>query len=92
MVKLNENGIQEEDKQLVKFIDIERDLASGGIKLAPILRYLADMCLPIKDKIVSYKSYIENTFIFVGKYPIDEGFTINFSDLEPHSNRLIIRC
>lgn len=89
---MNENGIQEEDRELIKNIEIDRDPMSGGIKLAPILNRLADMCLPVKDTIVSYKSHIENTFVFVGKEPIDEDVTINFNDLEPHNNRLILRC
>ena len=64
----------------------------NNIKLAPILRKLADSNLSVKDTSISYKSHLENAWIFVGKDPIPEDFVISVNDLEPQTNRLIIRC
>ncbi len=36
-VKLNENGIQEEEKELVRNIEVERDI-NNNFRLAPIIR------------------------------------------------------
>ena len=67
-----ENGAQDEEKDLIRDVDvIERDL-SNHIKLAPIINRLIDMGFPIKDTIVSFKSINDNAFIYVGREPLSE--------------------
>ena len=46
----------------------------------------------VKDTMVSYKSAIENAFIFMGKEPLSEDLTIGFHDLEQPNQRLTLRC
>jgi hypothetical protein len=59
-------------------LDVEKEYINGHIRLAPLLRKLADMGLPVKDTTISYKSHLDSMFIFVGKDPILEDFTINY--------------
>ena len=72
----------EDEKEIIKNIEVERDL-HNNIKLAPILRKLADYNLSVKDTSISYKSHLENAWIFVAKDPIPEDFAISVNDLEP---------
>lgn len=83
--------MQEEEKELIRNIDIDRDI-NNNIRLAPILRRLNDMGFPVKDTVVSYRSHIENAFIYVGKEPLTEDTCVSFNDLEPPNHRLVLRC
>ena len=88
--KINDHGIQEEEKELIRNVEVERDL-NHNFKLAPIIRHLQEMGIATKDCSIPYKSAQENAFVFCGKDPIKEDSSFSFNDLEQPGNRLTIR-
>lgn len=90
VMKINENGMQDEEKELIRNLGVERDM-SNSIRLAPLLQTLIDMEVISRDTIVSYRSNLEGTFVFLGKVPLSEEFNIPPNDLEPN-HRLTLKC
>lgn len=54
---------------LIRNIELEFDKWSN-VKVAPIVRKIAEMGFPVKDNLISYFSMTERLFVFVGKEPI----------------------
>lgn len=64
----------------------------GNIKIAPIIRQLQGMGFNVKETLISYKSALENAYIYIGKEPLPEDATISVNELEQPNNRLTLRC
>ena len=89
-MKINDHGIQEEEKELIRNVEVERDI-NNNFRLAPIVRQLQEMGMVTKDCSILYKSAAENAFVICGKDPIKEDTAFTFNDLEQPGNRLTIR-
>lgn len=80
----------EEDRELIKNVELELDKLNN-VKVAPIIKKIADMGFPIKDNLISYYSITERVFVYVGRDPIPEDHIIPADDIDT-SQRLVIRC
>ncbi len=89
-MKINEHGIPEEEKELIRNVEIERDI-NQNFRLAPIIRQIQEMGIPTKDCCILYRSAQENAFYNCGKDPIKEDTTFSANDLDQPGNRLTIR-
>lgn len=72
-----------EDRELIRGVELERDKWQN-VKVAPIIRMIADMGFPVKDNLISYYSISERAFVFVGREPISETVTIPIDDIDPN--------
>jgi hypothetical protein len=79
-----------DERELIKGIELERDKFQN-VKVAPIVRRIAEMGFPVKENLISYFSISENAFVFVGKDPIEEQHTIPSDDIV-ENQRLVIKC
>lgn len=75
---------------MIRNIAVERDMGHN-IRLVPLMQALLDMEVIQRDTIVSYKSAIEGTFVFLGKVPLNDEYAISPNDLETN-NRLTLKC
>jgi hypothetical protein len=76
-------GHDDDDRELLKGIDIERD-KWNNVKLAPIIKRIIQMGFPVKDNLISYYSMNERLFVFVGKEPLADDFSIPSEDIDPN--------
>ena len=74
-------GQDNDDKLLIKNIEVERD-KWNNVKLAPIIKKISTMGIPVKDHLISYFSNNERLFVFVGKEPLSEDCTIPMDDID----------
>jgi hypothetical protein len=79
-----------QDEMLIKNIELEYD-SRNNVKVAPIIRRISDMGLPIKDNLISYYSITDRTFVFVGRESNLEAQTIPREDID-FNQRLTIKC
>lgn len=63
----------------------------GNVKAAPIIRKIAEMGFPVKDNLISYYSIRESLFVYIGREPIPENYTIPIDDIDP-TQRLVLKC
>jgi hypothetical protein len=57
------------EEVLIRNIELEYDMRNN-VKVAPMIRKIADMGFPVKDNLISYYSITDQVFVFVGKEPI----------------------
>jgi hypothetical protein len=74
-------NIDNEEDMLVKNIELEYDIRNN-VKVAPIIRRIAEMGFPIKDNLISYYSITDRALVFVGREPIAESSTIPREDID----------